>query len=56
MSKTPIREIWHGPRHREVALNTEVGECDRMDCRWIGYNNFMKPFVHDDRLRQLDFV
>jgi len=51
-----MREIWYGKKHWDVAYNTKIEECNRMDCRWIKYNNLMKPFVYEDKLRQLDFV
>ncbi|MDP2933351.1 MAG: SPASM domain-containing protein, partial [bacterium] len=54
--KNPLKDIWFGQRHMKVARHTRVAECNKMDCRWIGFNNRMKPFVYDDRLRQLDFV
>lgn len=54
--KNTIRDIWHGKRHREVARSTRIEECNQMDCRWIKYNNMMRPLVYEDKLRQLDFV
>jgi len=51
-----IKDIWFSDRHLEVAKNTEIRECNRMDCRWIKFNNFLKPFIYEDKLRQLDFV
>lgn len=51
-----IKDIWFSRRHWEVARHTQIKECNRMDCRWIKFNNLMKDFIYDDKLRQLDFV
>src|SRR3990167_2670751 len=51
----PIREVWGGPRHREVMEKTTVGECNNVDCRWNFYNSKMKEII-EDPLQQMSFI
>ena len=51
-----LRDIWFSDRHWRVAKNADIRECNRMDCRWIKFNNLMQDYIYEDRLCQLDFV
>lgn len=53
--REPIREVWGGPKHREVIAKTTVAECDKVDCRWNFYNKRMEEIINDP-LQQISFI
>ena len=53
--KKTIASVWFSRKHREVIKNIDVKKCNKRDCRWIKYNNFMRPLVEDEG-RPLDFI
>ena len=50
-----VKDIWFSKRHFEVIYNTDRHVCNKTDCRWIKYNNFMLPIIKDKE-RSLDFI
>ena len=53
--KASLKKIWFSKRHMQVAKGTKIHECNKVDCRWIKYNNYMEPFL-SDKNRPLDFI
>lgn len=51
----PIAEVWGGAEHRRVMRRTTIQECDKIDCRWNGYNSRMKEMI-EDPLAQASFI
>ena len=43
-------DVWGSERHKKLIEGIDINECNRVDCRWAFYNNWMKSVIDDDFL------
>jgi len=51
----PLSEIWGSPEHVEAMKATDIGECNKYACRFIGYMDTLTRAVDNDEA-QLQFM
>lgn len=48
-------DMWGNEQHRKVIEMTTIEECDKVDCRWNGWNRKMKDII-EDPLASVSFI
>lgn len=41
-------DVWGSEKHKRIMKSLDMSNCNKRDCRWIFYNNFMKEVIDDD--------